>query len=168
METQKEALMFTPKIRRIAHLVLYVKDPEASAAWYKDVLGMEVVTRINGGPYEGGIFLTFGVHDHDIALFPAPPGATKGLEFEHVALELDSQHSLEDLRRVYATFIEKKVRIHEILNHGVSVGIYFHDPDGHMLEVVAQVVAPAGGAAIEDLGRNEGQADPFELSPLYD
>jgi len=48
------------------------------------------------------------------------------------------------------------------------VGIYFHDPDGHMLEVVAQVVDPAGGAAIEELGRNEGQADPFELSPLYD
>ena len=32
--------MSTPRIKRIAHVVLYVRDPEASAAWYKDVLGI--------------------------------------------------------------------------------------------------------------------------------
>jgi len=160
--------MFTPKIRRIAHLVLYVKDPEASAAWYNDVLGTKIVARVNDGPYKGGVFLTFGVHDHDIALFPGSPDAPKGQEIEHIALELDSSQSLEDLRRVYAGFLEKKVRIHEVLDHGVSVGIYFFDPDGHMLEVVAQVVDTDGGKAIEELARNEGQADPIELTPLYD
>ena len=160
--------MFIPKIRRIAHLVLYVKDPEASAAWYCDVLGTKIVTRVNDGPYKGAVFLTFGVHDHDIALFPSAPDATKGKEIEHIALELDSVQSLEDLKRVYARFIEKKVNIHEILDHGVSVGIYFFDPNGHMLEVVAQVVDPQDGKAIEELARNEGQAEPIELTPLYD
>ena len=160
--------MFTPRLRRIAHLVLYVKDPQASAAWYEDVLGMKISARVEEGPIKGGLFLTFGHHDHDIALFPGSPDASKGKEIEHVALELEGDYTLDNLRRVYATFLEKQVHVVEILNHGVSVGIYFLDPDGHMLEVLAQVVDPAGGAAIEELGRNGGMADPIELTPLYD
>jgi len=157
--------MYTPKIKRIAHVVLFVRDPEASAAWYKDVLGMEVTSRVNGGPYKGGLFLSFGEHDHDIALFPGEPGVPKGREIEHVALELDCAKDLDVLRRVYATFMEKKVRIHEILDHGVAVGLYFFDPDGHMLEVFAPL-SDAGRETIEQFRRDEGKADPISLEPL--
>jgi catechol 2,3-dioxygenase-like lactoylglutathione lyase family enzyme len=159
--------MSQPKIKRIAHVVLYVADPEASAAWYEDVLGMRIVTRIADGPYKGGLFLSFGESDHDIALFRAEPGASKGHEFEHIGLELDSS-SIDDLRRFYARFQAKKVKVQEILNHGVSVGIYFFDPDGHMLEVLHQVTPRDGGAAIAELSANEGMAEPYELEPLAD
>ena len=159
--------MSQPKIRRIAHVVLYVADPEASAAWYQDVLGMKIVTRIADGPCKGGLFLSFGESDHDIALFRSQPGASKGREFEHIGLELDSS-SIDDLRRVYARFRAKNVKVQEILNHGVSVGIYFFDPDGHMLEVLHQVIDHGGGAAIAELSANEGMAEPYELEPLAD
>jgi catechol 2,3-dioxygenase-like lactoylglutathione lyase family enzyme len=157
--------MSQPKIKRIAHVVLYVADPEASAAWYGDVLGMRVTARVGDGPYRGGVFLSFGESDHDIALFPAQGDGGKGREFEHIGLELASS-SLDDLRRVYARFLAKQVRVHEILNHGVSVGIYFYDPDGHMLEVFHQTTGLEGGAAIAELEQNGGMADPFELTPL--
>jgi len=126
---------------------------------------MEITSRVNGGPYEGGLFLSFGEHDHDIALFPGEPDVPKGREIEHVALELDCAKDLDVLRRVYGTFIEKKVRIHEILDHGIAVGLYFFDPDGHMLEVFAPL-SDAGRETIEQFRRDEGKADPISLEPL--
>lgn len=155
------------RVRRIAHIVLYVSDPEASAAWYSEILHMRIVARVGDGPYKGGVFLSFGESDHDIALFPAAEKASKGQEFEHIGLELASQ-DMDDLRRAYAFFKTRNVRVHEILDHGVSVGIYFYDPDGHMLEVFHQKIERAGGAAISELAENKGKADPFPLRPLAD
>jgi len=157
--------MFTPKIKRIAHIVLYVRDPAASAAWYEDVLGMEVTSRVAGGPYKGGVFLSFGEHDHDIALFPGESDVPKGREIEHVALELDCAKNLDVLRRVYATFLAKNVRVHEILDHGTAIGLYFFDPDGHLLEIFAPVT-DVGRETIEEFRRGEGKADPITLDPL--
>ena len=157
-----------PKVKRVAHVVLYVKDPEASAAWYADVLGMKVSARVPDGPYKGGVFLSFGEFDHDIALFPASPGASVGKEFEHIGLQVDCDNDLDSLRRLYGRMLQKKVRIHEVLDHGVSTGIYFYDPDGHQLEVFCQRVPFANGAAIAELHRNQGQALNIELQPLFD
>ncbi|HET9630356.1 MAG TPA: VOC family protein [Novosphingobium sp.] len=153
------------RVEKIAHIVLFVKDPEASAQWYAEVLNMKIVARAGDGPYKGGVFLSFGLSDHDIALFPGEPGASRGKEFEHVGLMMAGS-SMDDLRANYAYFRERGVEIAEILDHGVSTGIYFFDPDGHMLEVFCQRVPQAGGASQAELNRNEGQADPVEPGAL--
>ncbi|MBB3859386.1 catechol 2,3-dioxygenase-like lactoylglutathione lyase family enzyme [Novosphingobium hassiacum] len=150
------------KVDRIAHIVLFVRDPEASAQWYCDVLNMKITARAGDGPYKGGVFMSFGESDHDIALFKAEDGATKGKEFEHVGLMMAGT-SMEDLRANYAFFKDRGVEIAEILDHGVSVGIYFYDPDGHMLEVFCQKVPQTGGLSQEELNRNQGQANPTTL-----
>jgi catechol 2,3-dioxygenase-like lactoylglutathione lyase family enzyme len=150
------------KIDHIAHVVLFVKDPEASARWYSDVLNMKITARAGDGPYKGGVFLSFGESDHDIALFKGEEGASKGKEFEHIGFRM-SGTSMDDLRRNYAFFKERGVEIAEILDHGVSVGIYFYDPDGHMLEVFCQNVPQAGGQSQAELKRNQGQANPVGL-----
>jgi hypothetical protein len=64
--------------------------------------------------------------------------------------------------------IRHNVRINEILDHGVSIGVYFFDPDGHQLEVFCQLVPTTGGAAIAELTRNQGQANPITLEPLFE
>jgi len=153
------------KVAAIAHIVLFVRDPEASARWYCDILNMSISARAAEGPYKGGIFLSFGVHDHDIALFKNDSDAPKGREFEHVGFRLGAG-SADNLRRIYAFFLDRGVRIQEVLDHGVSTGIYFLDPDGHMLEVFHQRVPAENGAAIAELRGNEGQADPVVLDPL--
>ena len=157
-----------PRVKRVAHVVLYVKDPEASASWYADVLGMKVSARVPDGPYKGGVFLSFGEYDHDIALFPGSPDASRGKEFEHIGLQVDCDNDLDSLRRLYGRMLQKKVRINEVLDHGVSTGIYFFDPDGHQLEVFCQRVPFAEGAAIAELRRNQGQALNVSLEPLYE
>jgi len=159
--------MDIPKVKRVAHVVLYVADPEASARWYSDVFGMQVSARVSDGPYKGGVFMSFGEHDHDLAFFPAPP-EDRPARFEHIGLEVDCDGDIDKLRRLYGRMLRKGVRIHEVLNHGVSIGIYFFDLDGLQLEVFCQIVPPEGGAAIAELGRNQGQADLIPFEPLYD
>src|SRR4051812_42518783 len=157
-----------PKVKRVAHVVLYVKDPEASAAWYADVLGMKVSARVPDGPYKGGVFLSFGEYDHDIALFPGTPGASRGKEFEHIGLQVDCDNDLDGLRRLYGRMLQKKLRINEVLGRWVSTGIYFFDADGGQLEVFCQRVPLAHGAGIAELRRNQGQAVNVPLEPLFD
>jgi len=152
-----------PKVKRIAHIVLFVADPEASARWYQTVLGMQRVATAGDGPYKGGIFMSFGVADHDIALFPQAPGAGKGQEFEHIGLEVDCDGDLRKLQELYRHLLKHDVRIAEILDHGVSKGIYFYDPDGHMLEVFCQQII--GEDSIAELRRNKGMAEPYDLTP---
>jgi len=145
-----------------------VRDPEASARWYGEVLGMKVSARVADGPYQGGIFLSFGEYDHDIALFPASDTAPRGKEFEHIGLQVDCDNDIDGLRRLYGWLIRKNVKIHEVLDHGVSTGVYFFDPDGHQLEVFCQRVPFEDGAAIQELGRNQGQALNIPFDPLFE
>ncbi|HLZ97361.1 MAG TPA: VOC family protein [Steroidobacteraceae bacterium] len=158
--------MDIPKVKRVAHVVLFVRDPEASARWYGDVLGMQVSARAIEGPYKGGVFLTFGERDHDIALFPTTDNSPRGREFEHIGFEVDCDGDMTRLRRLYGSMLRHQVKINEILDHGVSTGIYFFDPDGHQLEVFCQRVPAIDGASIRELRRNQGQAINVELEPL--
>ena len=160
--------MRIPRVKRVAHIVLYVRDPEASARWYGEVLGMKVSARVPDGPYKGGVFMSFGEYDHDIALFPASDDSPRGKEFEHIGLQVDCDNDVESLRRLYGWMLQKNVNIHEVLDHGVSTGVYFYDPDGHQLEVFWQRVPIAGGAAIQELERNQGQALNIPFEPLFE
>ncbi len=160
--------MRIPRVKRIAHIVLYVRDPEASARWYGEVLGMKVSARVSEGPYRGGVFLSFGESDHDIALFPASGESPRGKEFEHIGLQVDCDNDIESLRRLYGWMIQKNVKINEVLDHGVSTGIYFFDPDGHQLEVFCQRIPFTDGASMAELGRNQGQAINIPFQPLFE
>lgn len=153
-----------PKIKRVAHIVLFVSDPEASAKWYGDALGMSISGRAGDGPYKGGVFMSFGTSDHDIGLFKQASDTSKGKEFEHIGLEADCDGDLEKLQLLYGQLVKNHVEIHEILDHGVSKGVYFFDPDGHMLEIFCQQIH--GSAAIAELANNEGMAEPYELEPI--
>src|SRR4029079_8641681 len=95
-----------PRVKRVAHVVLYVKDPESSAAWYADVLGMKVSARVPDGPYKGGVFLSFGEYDHDIGLFPRSPASSRAKEFEHIALKVDCDNTLDSFRRLYGRMLQ--------------------------------------------------------------
>ena len=115
--------MHIPRVKRVAHVVLYVRDPEASAKWYGEVLGMKVSARVPDGPYKGGVFMSFGEYDHDIALFPDFGTVPKGKEFEHIGLQVDCDNDIDSLRRLYGWMIQKKVKLNEVLDHGVSTGV---------------------------------------------
>ena len=149
------------RIKKLGHIVLLASDPEASAAWYCDLLGMERVTAHPGIP---AVFLSFGRRDHDIALFKAPDGRALGHhDAEHFAFEIDG--GLDDLKAFRARLAETGVRITGTVDHGISYGIYFLDPDGHQLEVFWQRIA-----SDEDAKRTFGEigaiAKPVDLDAV--
>jgi catechol-2,3-dioxygenase len=132
----------------IGHVGLRVTNPAASAEFYRDVLGMEIV----GGsaadhPLGATAFLSSRPDEesHEIALFANPILA-------HVAFKVSS---LAELRSFHARIVEKNIPIKAVFNHRVSFAFYFDDPDGNMIEVYW----PTG-----DLSWRQPQAEPLDLS----
>ena len=150
-------------IKGFGHAVLYVSDPEASARWYCETLGMERV--IDSEAFQA-IFLSFGWRDHDLALIQAPAGQSLGQQdVHHLALELDTD--LEGFKAFRRRLVEKDVTITGTVDHGVSFGIYFLDPDGHQLEAFMQRT-PAEADQHEAFRTAGVKADPIDLENIAD
>lgn len=149
-----------PRIRR-THLALYVKDPFATADWYKDVLNMEETARS-----DRWVFLSFGTKHHDIALIRADPSDAAppaGINMQHYGLEIEGD--INELRRLYGMLLRKNVPIVKTTDHKVGYGLYFTDPDGHRLEFFLETIHD-NDEGKRVLGQYNAPSDPFDLQPL--
>ncbi len=144
------------RIARVSHVVLNVKDPEASAKWYSDVLGMETM---NYSPGIGMAFMSFGTLDHDIALIKAPEGVETGSPgLSHTALSIEGGE--EELKEIYQRIKASGAKIDFLADHGLTKSFYFFDPDGNRLEVFFQNLH---GDEAMDFMKNVGAVlDPYE------
>ncbi|MDX1401958.1 MAG: VOC family protein, partial [Kiloniellales bacterium] len=123
-----------PKMRKLGHVVLFVRDPVASGEWYRDILGMDVV--VQGGQFPA-VFLSVKDRDHDLALFESPQGRKLGYQdLEHISFEIEG--GLDEWKRFNQLLAEKGVEVVACVDHGISYGVYFLDPDGHHVEVFCQ------------------------------
>lgn len=156
----EEVRDLTPRVYR-THLSLFVCDPEASADWYQDVLGMEVTAR---GPQ--WVFLSFGRKHHDIALIRAPEGADQGgIGLQHYGLEVEGD--LDEWRRLYGMLLAKGVHVVKTTDHKVGFGLYFTDPDGNRFEFFHETVTDdEEGKRV--LGLYGAPSEPFEVEPLHE
>lgn len=149
------------RIKKLGHVVLFVRDPMTSADWYCDVLGMKAVVRDERIP---AAFLSFGRRDHDIALFKVPDDRQLGHhDMEHVSSEIDGD--LNDLKTFHKKLREKGVEILGVVDHGISYGLYFLDPDGHHLEVFYQYIQP-DDAALHAFAKIGAIANPIDLETI--
>ena len=116
------------KIAGIGHVGLQAADPAALAAFYRDVLGLEVVGSMPAdNPFGEANFLSSRPDEehHEIGLF-------RDGQLAHTALKVAS---LADLKEAYADVTERGIPVALTLNHGFSLSFYFRDPAGHLLEV---------------------------------
>ena len=120
------------KPRRLGHLVLRVRDLNRSEQFYTEVLGLQVTEKREGAM----VFMSAaGDASHELALVPVGPKAPcpeqDRVGLYHFAWEMDS---FEDLRQIYEHMKQKNVNIGGIGDHGISMGVYFFDPDGNEIE----------------------------------
>jgi catechol 2,3-dioxygenase len=117
----------------IGHVHLKVADLERAIAFYRDVLGFDLMQRMG----DQAAFLSAGGYHHHIGLntweskggSPPSPGTT-GLY--HVAIRYPTRAALADaLKRL----VENRVPISGASDHGVSEAIYLNDPDGNGIEL---------------------------------
>jgi catechol-2,3-dioxygenase len=121
-------------IKRLNHVVLWVRDAQRSLGFYRDVLGFTIVE----DPSPQAVFLRANGSDnhHDLGLFgigPDAPPPTRGRQvgMYHAAWEVNS---IQDLSRARDALRQADALVGES-DHGNSLSLYAQDPDGNELEV---------------------------------
>ena len=133
------------EIKELGHLVLYVRDLEASTHFYRDVLGWRQTVR--GGtqtlPFRASVFnAPSGRTHHERLLIEVgpdaaalPPGRRVGLY--HFGLKIGDND--DDLRQALATLQANGVTIVGASDHTVTHSLYILDPDGNEIELYIDV-----------------------------
>lgn len=138
------------EVKELGHLVLYVRNVERSAAFYRDALGWRQIVGagIEGAGIEGAEQARRSV----TAAFSAPNGRThhelllievgenaQGLPHgRHVGLYhfgIKVGDTDDELRAAIADLQRHEVRIVGASDHGVTHSLYILDPDGNEIEV---------------------------------
>ena len=122
-------------ISRLNHAVLFVKDIDASVAFYTEVLGFEVIAR---EPRANAAFLRTSESDnhHDLGLFglgaSASPKIRGAIGLYHLAWQVPTIDDLVDAR---GTLLGAGALTGES-SHGATKSLYGADPDGNEFEIM--------------------------------
>jgi catechol 2,3-dioxygenase-like lactoylglutathione lyase family enzyme len=126
---------------KLDHCVIHVSDWARSNAFYRDVLGAELIQRGGGWAYRfGDTQLNChgpGLDPTPVARLPVQPG-NSDLCFEWPGPVEEARAHLERLGVA--------VELGPIARHaakGAGTSVYFRDPDGSLLEFISYTSAPA-------------------------
>jgi len=124
-------MSYRPKY--LGHVNIYVRNVERSHKWYEDVLGLHTYDYMPG---RAAFMSADQEQSHEVALIQVGEDALlqqkKQVGLNHMAWMM---HSLDDLKESYQRLQELNVPIEHVSDHGLSIGIYFRDPDGNGIEV---------------------------------
>jgi catechol 2,3-dioxygenase len=135
------------EVKELGHLVLYVRDLERSARFYRDVLGWRQIvpdpTNRSTMPFPAVAFAAPGGRTHHELLLievgpdaaPQPPGRRVGLY--HFGLKIGD--SDDELRAAVAKLREAGTPILGASDHTVTHSLYIADPDGNEIELYIDV-----------------------------
>jgi catechol 2,3-dioxygenase len=128
------------EIRRTSHLTLRCRDIAKTQEFYETTLGLFPVARderdrryLSGDPNTRRIVLALEPAKDLDAPLPTPK-TMYGME--HFSLEVSS---FVDLQNAYRRFKTVGVPVDHTQDHGVTASVYFHDPDGNLMEVYHDV-----------------------------
>jgi len=149
------------KIDRIHHVAYRCKDAKTTVDWYVKHLNMDFVLAIAEDqvpstkapdPYMH-LFLDAG-NGNVLAFFELPNAPAMGRDtntpewVQHIAFKVDSVQTLEDTKkRLEAAGIE----VIGPTDHTIFKSIYFFDPNGHRLELAADVGTPQMYKDLDDV-----------------
>ncbi len=126
------------RVHELGHIVLYVRDLDASRAFYGGVLGWPEIATLGRA---GAVFSSGRTH-HELLLLEvgrdaAPPPAGRRLGLYHFGLKIGETD--DELREALDTLREGGVPITGTADHGVTHSVYITDPDGNEIELYIDV-----------------------------
>ncbi|MGI9294483.1 MAG: VOC family protein [Pseudomonadales bacterium] len=127
--------MYTPSPTRIGHLVLKVRDIQASLKFYTEVVGLQVSDWID----DRMVFLRAGTDHHDLALLQLPPGGRDKPTGEYPSVEHLSYRveSVEEIMKITEMLQQRGIAIDRGPGRhgpGANTFIVFRDPDDNNVE----------------------------------
>ena len=130
------------EVKELGHLVLYVRDAEVSAAFYRDVLGWRQVMPEPGAPIRGFVMFSSGRTHHELLLLEVGPEAQalpqgRRLGMYHFGLKVGD--SDEELREALQRLQDAGVPMMGAGDHGFTHSLYIADPDGNEIELYIDV-----------------------------
>lgn len=128
-----EGKYIVPAATRIGHVHLKVSNIDRALAFYRDLLGFQVMARYGNQ----AVFLSAGGYHHHIGLNTwyskdAPPAPQKGVGLFHTAIVYPTK---KDLAVIYKRLLDAGYELTGASDHGVSEAIYLDDPDGNGVEL---------------------------------
>ncbi|MCF6506035.1 VOC family protein [Blastococcus sp. MG754426] len=132
--------------RGLHHTALISSDVERTVRFYQDVLGFPLTELIENRDYPGSSHFFFDIGNGNLLAFFDFPGLDVGPYAEvlgglhHMAISVDPQRWEELVRRLTEAGIA-----HEV-HSGVSV--YFRDPDGARIELIADPLGEMYGTKV--------------------
>lgn len=140
-------------LKRIHHVAYRCRDAKQTVEFYQRVLGMDFVLAIAEDqvpstkapdPYMH-VFLDAGM-GNVLAFFELPNSPDMGFDgntpdwVQHIAFELEDMQALLSAQ---AAVEAQGLEVIGPTNHGIFQSIYFRDPNGHRLELVANSCSEA-------------------------
>lgn len=124
------------KIRELGHIVLQVTDLDRSIRFYRDTLGLPLVSQ--GAPRGRRIvFFSLGAKHHDLALLELAPGAGGNDHTRagvmHIAFKIGDD--IELLQEARARMVAAGVPVVNTTEHMTTYSLYLSDPDGITVEL---------------------------------
>lgn len=118
----------------LGHVVLYVRALEPALAFYRNIVGLELVGRLFGGQ---AAMLSGGSTHHELLLIEvgdAPgPLAGRRIGLYHIGWKIGDE--LAQLRALYDRAQAAEYAIDGMADHTVSQSLYLRDPDGNEVEL---------------------------------
>ena len=132
--------------RGLHHTALISSDVETTVRFYQDLLGFPLTELIENRDYPGSSHFFFDIGNGNLLAFFDLPGLDLGPYAEvlgglhHMAISVAPEKWDELVRRLEAAGVE------HVVHSGVSV--YFQDPDGARIELIADPLGEMYGNPI--------------------
>jgi glyoxylase I family protein len=135
--------------RGVHHMALICSDVEQTIQFYQELLGFPLVELMENRDYKGSTHLFFDVgNDNLLAFFDFPglglqPGVESIGSVQHIAISTTPQN----LERTRAN-LEARGITYLGPDRGVTTSIYFKDPDGIQIELIAEPLRMMDGRGL--------------------
>lgn len=132
------------RVLQLDHVEVFVPNRHEAAAWYKRVLGLEIVPEFEfwAQDPQGPLMISSDCGSTKLALFRGPTdGAEGGSGFRLVAFRVDGGGFIAFIRRLDSLQLRdhrgRAVTIDSVVDHDKAYSVYFSDPYGHRLEITS-------------------------------
>ena len=133
------------EVKELGHLVLYVRNLQRSASFYRDVLGWRQVLPAEGKPaspsFPAAAFSSGRTH-HELLLIEVGEDAQAQPQGRHVGLYhfgLKVGDTDDELRDALERLHQAGVTVVGATDHTVTHSLYILDPDGNEIELYIDV-----------------------------